>query len=199
LSGISQQIPSSDLSGKSSEFSPPFQSSGILNYVAALAKAEKERDVNAYAAIIDQIGLSKLNIFKLVRDGHVTVETGGFTVRIEFGLLSLSKQQEYVKVHNAWNEAAIEANKQKGPSGVSGGLLGGVKPIGVKWTKTAGQSQRLEKNKLILEIRALQKQIAAINRITMTPGERVSLLKPKEKRLHFARQQLANLLARYKF
>ncbi len=195
LSGISAQTQNLGPSGKSSVFSPPFQSSGLLNYVAALAKAEEERDVNAYASIIDQIGLSRFNIFKLVRDGHVTVETGGFTVRIEFGLLSLTKQREYAVIHNQWNEAAIAQNKTKT------NVIGLPPPQKViKFKAAAGQSQKLEKTKLFGEIRQMQSLIRRYH--SSTAQYKVTHKKDLNSftlQLKDFQQKLANLLERYRF
>ncbi len=202
LSGISEQTPNLVQSGTSSVLSPPFPSSGILFYVQALAKAASERDVNAYASAVDGIGLSKFNTFKLVRDGYVTVETAGFTVRIEFGLLSLTKQKEYIKIHNVWNEAAIEEAKPQGPQTEGGGLLAGVKPIisrGRKGGRPAGQSQRLEKTKLITQIRAEKVMLAARKRTLKQGRGTQALVSTMEKQLLRTRQLLADLLFRYKF
>ncbi len=190
LSGSSVPTPSLEQSEPSSVEIPPGLGMSVLSYVKALADNLKKPDSVKYTELIERIGLSKLNTFKLVRDGHVSVQTGGFTVRIEFGMLTLATQKKYIVIHNAWNEQ-VQEQKGGGPSSLSGGLTGDKKPIGVKWTKAAGQSQRMEKQKLINIIRDLKAKINADPNGQLAP---VYL-----KRLNGSQQQLVNLLARYRF
>ncbi len=201
LSGTSVQTPGSGQLAPSSPSVeiPPGLSMSILSYVKALATAAKQQKLDEYSRLIDQIGLSDSKIYWLVKNGSVSQVTAGHTIKILWNFLSLQKQEQYVIIHNRENERLRLLNKPQGPQTDAGGLLGGVQPVGVKWKKAAGQSQRIEKTKLIGEIRALKSQIAAVNRITMTKIERKRLLDDKESQLLVKRQSLANLLARYIF
>ncbi len=195
LSGISQQTQNLGPSGKSSVFSPPSQSSGILFYVQALAKAEADRDVNEYARLVDIIGLNDNNLMILVRTGRVIVTTGGYDVTVVWGLLSLTRQREYVKRFNILNTAQRKAAQPQGPQTAGGGLLADTVAIrgrGRTGQRAAGQSQKLEKTKLINEIRDLKKTDDRL-RGSGNIGGKI------RRNLKFARQQLANLLARYRF
>ncbi len=65
-------------------------------------------------------------------------------------------------------------------------------PVGVKWTKNAGQSQIMERNKLINVIRYLS---GRLNTRNFSPNQ----IKNNARKLRDNQQLLVNLLARYRF
>ncbi len=206
LSGTSMTQLSGDVSVPPSPQSvdiPPGLTMGILSYVQALARAAQQQKLDDYVELVEMIGLSDDKLYWLVKNGNVSIRIAGYTVRIEWGLLTLGYQQSLIPRFNKINEARIAVSKPQGPQTAGGGLLGGVEAVGVKWTKAAGQSQRMEKTKLIAQIRDMKRQIGVINKLrgTSSLGEKSyqSQIKLKIGWLKGFQQSLANLLARYRF
>ncbi len=167
---------------------PPGTAFSILAYVQALANAAKNNDKRKYSDLINQIGLSDESVYTLVKNGQVTVETGGYKVNIQYGMLLLEIQRDYALRFNKINEAKLATVTTSDSN-----LLGGVKPLYLRSVQAAGQSQRLEKETLIRNIRIMNQKI--VNKAQYSPEQQ----KDNLKRLHNFRQSLANLLAWYRF
>ncbi len=170
---------------------PPGLTMGILAYVKALADAAKLQKFDLYSDLINQLRLSNSQIYWLVRNGSVSRVTAGHTIKIMWNFLTIETQRKYVQIHNTENERLMALAKPQGPQTAGGGLLAGVKPIGVKWQKAAGQSQKMEKARLTNLIRFFKRHLEQ----GLTAGQRSKT----EIKLKDARQMLANLLARYTF
>ncbi len=196
-SGLTQdsgQLVPSSLDDTSSTDIPSGLTMSILSYVKALADAAKLQKFDAYTELISQLRLSDVQIYWLVKNGSVTRITANHTIKVLWGLLTLEVQQKYIKIHNIENERLRELARAQGPQGTStGGLTGDKQPIGVKWTKAAGQSQKLEKASLIHLIRVMKKKVSEFT--FYSPNQQKNNLA----KLNRFQQSLVNLLARYRF
>ncbi len=198
--GLGQLVPSSP--DDTTVDIPPGLTMGILSYVKALADAAKNQKLDDYVKLIEMIGLNDDNLYWLVKNTRVNVNIAGHNIVILWGMLTLEYQKSLIPRFNIINQQKIaEASKstQKGTSEFTG-LLDGTQPIGVKWTKAAGQSQKMEKVRLINQIRKLKD---LIRRFEGTHSQSIinqsKTYSNYHKSLKFNQQQLANLLARYRF
>jgi len=164
------------------------------------AKASERRELtqqytDVFRAYEEQFGLVPFDILQQI----VNVSGGRWQfVHWNFNFMSFSLQQELLsRLRNAATDTSGSGTT------FTGGLEPQIPVTNLTGKKAAGQSQRLEKTKLINEIRKLKADLAAILARPLIRGfsqiTKVRFADTTRRQLSIKQQLLVNLLARYRF